>query len=521
LVTTIAGRYQLDPVHIGKGGMGEVWGATDSRLNRRVAVKFISFPDGRPDPELTRRFVRESKLTAQLEHPGVPVLYDAAKVPDGPFGGRLYLVMQLIDGIDLDDLVAEQDPLPVGWAAAIAAQTCAVLQYAHGRQVIHRDLKPSNLMVSRDGTVKVLDFGLAVALDAVDESRITRTNQMLGTMAYMSPEQYRGEPSALSDLYALGCVLHLMLTGRLPFDGPTEASIMHAQIYEDPAPARSLRPNVPQGLEALLLRLLAKAPEERPASAEEVYDLLLPYATTLGALPGAVEPGLSSFRRYAGVVGRVHTGQSPVLVDPPAVEPPPFAKPSPAPDSGPISLGDIARARRQADRLLRESRYDEAARLLTGTADKARTVLGADHSDVIGLRVDLANVLFTGGDYAQAAVVFRTLARDLTRRDGPDAELVLRLRFQEASSLAVLGDSDLALQRMEQLLADERRVYGEDDSRVMELRRQIGLLLGGVGRTSEALQVLDELAADFERRHGPEHPTVRGVRKEIARMKEN
>jgi hypothetical protein len=312
-----------------------------------------------------------------------------------------------------------------------------------------------------------------------------------------------------------------MLTGTLPFDGPTEASIMHGQIYEDPAPARSLRSDVPPGLEALVLRLLAKAPEERPSSAEEVYDLLMPYVTNLGELPGAVDPGLNSFRRYAGVVGRVFTGQSVLRVDPSAVELPPPAKPSPAPDSGPISLGDIARARRQADRLLRESRYDEAARLLTGTADKALTVLGADQSDVIGLRMDLANVLFTGGDYGEAAVAFRTLARDLARRDGPDADLVLRFRFQEASCLAVLGDTDLGLQRMEQLLADERRVYGEDDSRVMELRRQIGLLLGGVGRTSEALQVLGELAADFERRHGPEHPTVRGVRKEIARMREN
>jgi tetratricopeptide (TPR) repeat protein len=297
---------------------------------------------------------------------------------------------------------------------------------------------------------------------------------------------------------------------------------MHGQIYEDPAPARSLRPAVPQGLEALVLRLLAKAPEERPASAEQVYDLLMPYTTALGELPGAVAPGLNSLHRYAGVVGRVLTGaSSPPPQNPPAVPPPPVPKPSPAPDSGQISLGDIARARRQADRLLRESRYDQAARLLTATADKAGTVLGADHSDVIGLRMELANVLFTGGDYTEAAAAFEALARDLARRDGPDADLVLRFRFQEASCLAVLGDSDLALQRMEQLLADERRVYGEDESRVMELRRQIGLLLGGVGRTSEALQVLDELAADFERRHGPEHPTVRGVRKEIARMKEN
>ncbi|MGI8333676.1 serine/threonine protein kinase [Actinomadura scrupuli] len=520
MVTTIADRYRLDPVHIGKGGMGEVWGATDTRLGRRVAVKFISFPDGRPDPELTRRFVRESKLTAQLEHPGVPVLYDAAKVTEGPFEGRLYLVMQLVDGVNLDDLVAEQDPLPIDWAAAIAAQTCAVLQYAHERQVIHRDLKPSNLMLSRDGTVKVLDFGLAVALNATDQSRITHTNQMLGTLAYMSPEQFRGEPSALSDLYALGCVLHLMLTRKLPFDGPTEASIMHAQIYEDPAPARSLRQDVPLGLEALVLRLLAKMPGERPASAEEVYDLLMPYSATIGELPGFVDPGLGSLRRYVGVLSRF-SGSSLPPVDPPDMAPPLAAKPLPAPDSGPISLGDIARARRQADRLVRESRYGQAARLLTGTADKARTVLGADHSDVIGLRMDLANVLFTGGDYAEAAVAFEALARDLARRDGPDADLVLRLRFQEASCQAVLGNGDLALERMEKLLGDERRVHGEDDSRVLELRRQIGLLLAGVGRTTEALQVLEELAADLGAGNGPEHPASYDLRNEIARMREN
>jgi serine/threonine protein kinase len=158
---TIAGRYQLDAAHLGKGGMGEVWGATDKRLRRRVAVKFIRFPDAEPDQQLIDRFVRESQLTARLDHPGVPVIYEAAQAGDGPFQGRLYLVMQLIDGVNVDDLVAEHDPLPIGWAAAIAAQTCAVLAYAHSKQLIHRDLKPSNLMLSRDGSVKVLDLGLA------------------------------------------------------------------------------------------------------------------------------------------------------------------------------------------------------------------------------------------------------------------------------------------------------------------------------------------------------------------------
>jgi tetratricopeptide (TPR) repeat protein len=515
LVTTIADRYQLDPVHIGKGGMGEVWGATDTRLRRRVAVKFISFPDGKPDQELTSRFVRESQLTARMDHPGVPVIHDAARVGDGPFEGRLYLVMQLIDGVNVDDLVAEHDPLPVSWAVAIAAQTCAVLSYAHDKQLIHRDLKPSNLMLSRDGTVKVLDFGLAVALDASDRSRITRTNQMVGTLAYMSPEQFRNEPSARSDFYALGCVLHRMLTGRLPFDGPTEASIMHGQIYGHPTPVRELRSDVPAGLEALVLRLLAKKPEERPASADEVYALLMPYLSALGELPGAVQPGLSASRMYAGVVGRV-------LVTPPTVvRPMPVPKPSSAAEPEPISLGDVARARRQAERLTRESRYDEAARMLSRTAEKAGPLLGAEHSDVIGLRIDLANVLFTGGDYAKAAGAFERLSKDLAVRDGPDADLVLRFRLQEATCHAVLGDSDLALRQLERLLADQLRIYGDDDSRVTELREQIALLLHGIGRTAEAVDGLEKLASDLERRHGPGHPAVRSAREAIRRMKEN
>jgi eukaryotic-like serine/threonine-protein kinase len=515
LVTTIAGRYQLDPVHIGRGGMGEVWGGTDTRLRRRVAVKFISFPDGTPDPELISRFVRESQLTARMDHPGVPVIYDAARVGEGPFEGRLYLVMQLIDGINVDDLVAEHDPLPIGWAVAIAAQTCAVLSYAHDKQLIHRDLKPSNLMLSRDGTVKVLDFGLAVALDASDRSKITRTNQMVGTLAYMAPEQFRNEPSPRSDFYALGCVLHRMLTGRLPFDGPTEASIMHAQIYDDPTPARELRSDVPAGLEALVLRLLAKKPEERPASADEIYGLLMPYLNTLEELPGAVRPGPNASRMYAGVVGRVFSAPTT------AVQPKPAPKPPSAVEPEPISLGDVARARRQAERLTRESRFDEAAQMLTRIAAKAGPLLGAEHSDVIGLRIDLANVLLTGGEYAKAATAFQRLSQDLARRDGPDTELVMRFRFQEATCHAALGDSDLALRQLERLLADELRVYGEDDSRVTELREQIALLLHGTGRTPQALQGLEKLALDLERRYGSEHPHARNVRETIRRMKKN
>ena len=206
-------RYALDDLPIGRGGMGEVWGARDLRLDRRVAIKLIRFPDGIHDPELVRRFHRESRITARLEHPGVPAVHDTGIAADG----RPYLVMQYVDGVSVADVVAEHGALPVGWAAAIAAQTCAVLAAAHAVSLVHRDLKPANLVLGPDGAVRVLDFGLAVALGAGD-SQITRSGQTIGTPAYMAPELVVGEPTGpATDLYSLGCTLHELLTGRSPF----------------------------------------------------------------------------------------------------------------------------------------------------------------------------------------------------------------------------------------------------------------------------------------------------------------
>ncbi|MFG2018743.1 serine/threonine-protein kinase [Actinomadura geliboluensis] len=508
-MTTIAGRYELDPVHIGKGGMGEVWGATDTRLRRRVAVKFVRFGD---DPELIRRFVRESQLTARMRHPGVPVLHDADRVGGGPFDGRLYLVMELVDGINVDDLVAEHDPLPVGWAAAIAAQVCAVLSYAHGKSFVHRDLKPSNLMVDKDGAVKVLDFGLAVALDADERSRLTSTDQLLGTLAYMAPEQFRGQYSPSSDLYALGCVLYQMLSGQGPFQGPDHVSLMHAHIYEEAAPLRRVRADVPPDLADLVKRLLAKAPEARPGSADEVFDALHPYTAGLQELPGAVRAGRSALRMYADVAGRTLTAYTA-----PATPPPQSSDTGPPPADS-FSLGDIARARRSAERLMRESRFDEAARRLDRTSARAGSVLGGDHSEVIALRTEHADVLFKAGDYAAAASAFHKLAEDAARRDGAGSETVLGLRFREAGSRALGGEIDRALAQLRDLIGDETRLFGKDDDRVLDHRRQLGLLLHGAGRGAEAVRVLEEVAADLERLHGPDNATLRTVRETIVRI---
>ncbi|GGS61215.1 serine/threonine protein kinase [Planobispora rosea] len=293
----IGDRYVLDDLPLGQGGMGAVYAGHDKHLDRRVAVKLLRLLTG-PDEEMERRFLREARILARLEHPGAPVLYDF-----GTFDQRLFQVMQFIDGVTVADLVSEHGPLPVPWAAAIAAQACAVLSAAHALSIYHRDLKPTNLMLCPDGSVKVLDFGLAM-LRETDSTRFTRIGQLLGTPSYMAPEQIqRGLAGPRSDLYALGCVLHEMLTGRQLFTGPTEYAVFERQVKERPPPV----PGIPAELSRLLADLLEKDPERRPAGVEALYERLQSFAVDLPMLPGFLTPPSvpSPGRMYARVVGRV------------------------------------------------------------------------------------------------------------------------------------------------------------------------------------------------------------------------
>ncbi|GIH74680.1 serine/threonine-protein kinase [Planobispora longispora] len=293
----IGDRYVLDDLPLGQGGMGAVYAGHDKHLDRRVAVKIMRLLTG-PDEELERRFMREARILARLEHPGAPVLYDF-----GTFDQRLFQVMQFIEGVTVADLVSEHGPLPVPWAAAIAAQACAVLSAAHALSIYHRDLKPTNLMLCPDGSVKVLDFGLAMLREA-DSTRFTRIGQLLGTPSYMAPEQIqRGLAGPRSDLYALGCMIHEMLTGRQLFTGPTEYAVFERQVKERPPPV----PGVPAELNRLLADLLEKNPDRRPAGVEALYERLQPFAVDLPMLPGFLTPPSvpSPGRMYARVVGRV------------------------------------------------------------------------------------------------------------------------------------------------------------------------------------------------------------------------
>jgi non-specific serine/threonine protein kinase len=291
----IADRYELDDLPLSRGGMGAVHGGYDKHLDRRVAVKFLHWPGG-SDDELEQRFVREARILARLEHPGAPVLYDF-----GAHEHRLFQVMQFIDGVTVADLVSEHGPVPVPWAASIAAQACAVLSAAHALGICHRDLKPTNLMLCPDGSVKVLDFGLALLREA-DLAQFTRAGQILGTPAYMAPEQIqRGAAGPASDLYALGCVLHEMLTGRQLFTGPTAYAVFDKQVRELPPPV----PGVPAELDQLLRDVLEKEPERRPSDATVLYHRLLPLVTDLPPLPGFLDPAAAPnpVRMYSHIAG--------------------------------------------------------------------------------------------------------------------------------------------------------------------------------------------------------------------------
>jgi hypothetical protein len=275
--TVLGGRYALISP-LGRGGMGQVWEGRDERLGRPVAVKLVTagLPGG---PDAVRRFTREVAVTAGLEHPGVPAVYDAGEYDDG-----LFLVMELVDGCTVSDLIAEHGPLPAGWAAAIGAQVAAVLAVAHARGIIHRDIKPHNIMVTGDGTAKILDFGVAGLVD----QRATTSGAAVGTPAYMSPEQLHSLPATpRTDLYALGCLLYEMLAGAPVFAAASPAGLMRQHLEQAPAPLD--RDDLPPGLEALVRQLLEKDPARRPEDARETYEGLLPLAGGPGPL-GDIDP---------------------------------------------------------------------------------------------------------------------------------------------------------------------------------------------------------------------------------------
>ena len=331
----IAGRFEILGPQV-RGNMGEVYRARDLKTGDTVAVKVIRRRRSGEEVSLTEadknaaRFEREVRIMRRLSSPNLP-----RAIAGGLDGDRPYLAMEFIDGVTVSSLLDENEQLPVSWAAAIGAQIARALDVAHKAGVVHRDLKPSNVMLGTDGIVKVLDFGVGLILDDIDGgSRLTSSDVTVGTARYMAPEQatQHATVTGAADLYALGCVLYEMLAGAPPFDGDSMYEVMNRHIEQKPLPVRELRGDVPEALDAVITRLLEKDPADRPGTAAEVVELLVPIALVPGpGVPGTVgDPSLALAEILtAGDPGRRDTGTD-ALTDGPT----PAADPVPAVDGG-------------------------------------------------------------------------------------------------------------------------------------------------------------------------------------------
>ncbi|MEU3689616.1 serine/threonine-protein kinase [Streptomyces narbonensis] len=516
----IGGRYELATV-IGQGGMGQVWTAYDGRLDRRVAVKLLH-PAGIAGPataadELRRRFVRECRVTAQVDHPGLVTVHDA-----GSDGEDLYLVMQYVEGADLADHLAENDPYPWVWAVCVAAQLCAVLAAVHAVPIVHRDLKPRNVMVRPDGTVTVLDLGVASVLDT-DTTRLTHTGSPIGSPAYMAPEQAMGGAvGPYTDLYALGALLHELLSGDVPFSGSTALGVLHRHLYEPPRPIRQLRPEVPEALEALVLRLLAKDPRDRPSGAQEVYEHLLPLLPARGAPAGPMDPTRPFLRPHAPWPDRTATQSpqtpptAPVHSPPPPADPRMYATAPPPPPAPPRP--DVAAAVDEVKRLLAEGSLTQAVDILGGILPAAAAEHGEGSPVVRILRKQYASTLMDDGQYRRALPELRRLADDRAAEAGPADPQTLQFRYDAAVCLEQLGETAAALAEFRAVLPFYEQAA--DPARAFDIRHRTGLLHLATGEHTAGQAELQRLLFDAERAYGPYHPLPVDLRRSLDRQRQ-
>ncbi|MET9726190.1 serine/threonine-protein kinase [Streptomyces zaomyceticus] len=446
------GRYELAE-RIGKGGMGQVWAARDPELGRHVAIKLIHPRDDatRTDTEARiARFRREAQVMARLAHPGVPQIYDIVRDPVR--GEDLYIVMQRLYGSTLRDICAAFAPLPISWTACLGVHLCSVLTHTGSVPLVHRDLKPANIMVTDEGLAMVLDFGIAALLDG-DQSTLTPAGSTPGTPKYMSPEQIQaGEVTPRSDLYALGCVLYELLVGEPPFNQDHAHAVQFHHVYEPPVPVQARRPEVGDELNLLIHDLLAKHPEDRPASAQEVLARLARF------LPRGETAAAEGWPRGLRIL--LHPG------------PAWFTTPT--------------------------------------TTNDAPTL----HQD----RLQQADTLFDGGEYARAYTLYQEHLTELADRGVGESKEVLRLRGQLAYCMTKLGEVTQALETYEHVLK-AAEILPPDDPFLLATRRRHGLLLHSTGRLVEAFHVLVALHRDLLQHLGTESPETARVRDALNRLR--
>ncbi|MFG3137436.1 tetratricopeptide repeat protein [Streptomyces sp. NPDC048211] len=541
----IQSRYRLLDL-IGRGGMGEVWRARDESLGRQVAVKCLKPMGPQHDRDFTRilreRFRREARVAAALQHRGVTVVHDF-----GEHEGVLYLVMELLDGRNLSQLLEdnEQHPLPVDDIVDIAEQVADALGYTHQQGIVHRDLKPANIMRLADGTVKICDFGIArLGHDISVTSRLTGVGIAMGTPHYMSPEQISGgQIDHRSDLYSLGCVLYEIATGAPPFDLDDAWGVLVGHRDTAPEPLRTHRAELPGFFDRVVLELLAKTPDQRPADAGDLRRriargrtgeqphpeptgqvLLAPPApvtrpggpaglpprlpdwtrgmTTGHKAAGRATGGPGPFDHAAGLTGAWTTGTG---------RPAGAARPTPAPEL----LSTLANRHSAGLNLGRLGHWEEAGEVHRAVAAERENVLGPDHPETLSSRYEVGFTLSRTGRPAEALREFDRVARGRERTLGPDHPETLAARQEMAYVLGRLGRYFEAHQLYAAVLASRERSMGTDHPDTLRCRHNLAFNLSRLGRLEESYAMARDVAAARGRLLGATHPDTLVTRYEV------
>ena len=331
----LAGRYEVRDL-IGRGGMAEVHLGYDKRLSRIIAIKLLR-SDIAGDPTFQARFRREAQSAAALNHPTIVAVYDSGEeeftAPNGSTRSVPYIVMEYVEGHTVRELLGDGEAVPIPEAVEITTGVLDALEYSHRAGIVHRDIKPGNIMLTSTGAVKVMDFGIARAIED-SAATVTQTHAVVGTAQYLSPEQARGElVDARSDLYSTGCLLYELLTGQPPFTGDSAVAIAYQHVREIPKPPSSLAADVPESLDRVVLKALAKTRDDRYQDAAHMRTELL-----------AAERGMAVSAPATDTWQSTTAMPSATAPSPAVPAPPPSAAP---PQAGPEKAAEDKRPRRR------------------------------------------------------------------------------------------------------------------------------------------------------------------------------
>jgi len=484
----VGDRYKLESP-IGKGGMAEVWRANDLHDERLVAIKFLNPPDEllrhvdtqyqREELETVRkRFRREGSLLGKINHPGIPRLYD-----EGSHEGTPYLVMQYIDGTPLNDFLMRYRPLTLGPAVAIAMQIASALECAHERPVVHRDLKPQNVIVSVSGAAVLLDFGIARPLGA-DVTRYTQSGSSLGSPGYQAPEQIRGDSVVpKTDSYALGCVCYEMFTGRTPFI-EEHGGLQGQHLDKPPLSLAVFAPQVPVELDELVLRMLAKSPDERPSmkQIQQVLRFQLPPPGSASPIPRLDPDPTLPYRTPAHESAEASPG---------GTDGAPKCRVEP---SNWLKVRVIEKDCEEAEQELAVGDPGPAIAHLADIAIAARREWGSARPLVRKVWQLAAEGLRILGDCGRAAPLYQQMADDLANsQDLQDQATVLIWLLRVAECRLPFGDSDLALETLREATMAAKALPVQAADEVREVCQELKTDLNESGHSAEVQRLEDEL----------------------------